>query len=519
MKIRIWLKKILFRLRGEVVLEELVDMGLKMGSNCHIMHGSIIDPSHCWLICMGNNVTLAPNVHILAHDASTKNVLDYTRIGKVIIGDNVFIGASTVVLPGVSIGSNVVIGAGSVVTKNVPENSVAVGNPARVICSFDEYIEKQKQRMSREPVFDKKYRMGNISKSQKEEMSKVLETGGVDRMTSKLVSIIMPVYNVEAYIEQAVESACRQTYQNIEILVVNDGTKDNSIEKIQKLMRNDTRICVIDRENGGLSAARNTGMDAARGEYIIFFDSDDTISENLVEAAVQCAEKNTSDVVVFGFENVNCDKAGNASLAGICTFEDIDRTDTMVRTEVPEDFLKGIGYAWNKIYRTEFLRANGIRFEQGLSLIEDVIFNHSVFSKTQNVAFLSGVYYQYYSRERSTLSNQFYDNFMSMFHRGFANRMDILRLLYPKANNADTLLAQNYVNGVRFYYSMIMKFGQGKAKDAMEQVRAVLKHELAQEQIWNYRPVGIKNKIVKWCLKHRQVDALYLLYRLQKRGE
>lgn len=178
MKTKKWLKKILFRLRGEVALEELVDLGFRMGSNCHIMHGSIIDPSHCWLISMGNNVTLAPNVHILAHDASTKNALGYTRIGKVSIGDNVFIGASTIVLPGVSIGSNVVVGAGSVVTKNITENSVAVGNPARVICSFDEYIKKQKQRMSQEPIFDKKYRMDNISEFEKEEMTISLKTGG-----------------------------------------------------------------------------------------------------------------------------------------------------------------------------------------------------------------------------------------------------------------------------------------------------------------------------------------------------
>lgn len=337
-------------------------------------------------------------------------------------------------------------------------------------------------------------------------------------MIPKLVSIIMPVYNVEAYIEKAVESARCQTYQDIEILVINDGTKDNSIERIEKLVDKDTRIRVIDRENGGLSAARNTGMDAAQGEYIIFFDSDDTISKNLVEAALQRVEKTASDVVVFGFENISCDKSGNTSCTGICTFEDIDRTDTMMRTEVPEDFLKGIGFAWNKMYRTEFLRANMIRFEQGLSLIEDVVFNHEVFTKTHNIAFLSGTYYQYYSRERSTLSNQFYENFMSMFHRGFAKRMDILRLIYPNAINADSLLAQNYVNGVRFYYSMIMKFGKGKADNSMEQVRAILKHDLAQEQIRNYQPDGAKNRIVKWCLKHQQVDVLYLLYRIQKEG-
>lgn len=137
-------KKYVYRFRGEVDTKSLLKMGLTVGSNFRRNEHCIIDQSHCWLITIGNDVTLAPNVHILAHDASMWHDTGYTRIAPVSIGNNVFIGAGSIVLPGITIGNNVVIGAGSVVTKSVPDDCVVAGNPARCICSYDEYISKHK---------------------------------------------------------------------------------------------------------------------------------------------------------------------------------------------------------------------------------------------------------------------------------------------------------------------------------------------------------------------------------------
>lgn len=151
------LKELLYRLRADYTTEKLISMGMKVGKNFGRLNGVILDPSHCWLIEIGDNVTMAPRVHILCHDASTKQFLGYTKIGRVTIGNNVFIGAESVVLPGVTIGDNVVIGANSTVTHDIPENSVAVGSPARVICSLDEYLEKEKERMQTAPVYGEEY--------------------------------------------------------------------------------------------------------------------------------------------------------------------------------------------------------------------------------------------------------------------------------------------------------------------------------------------------------------------------
>lgn len=161
MSLKAKLRSKIMRLRSEISTEDLIKLGLTVGNNFSRQEKTLIDQSHCWLITIGNDVTLAPRVHILAHDASTKHTLGYTRLGLVNIGNKVFVGASTTILPGVNIGNNVVIGAGSVVSNDIPDNSVAVGSPAKVICSYDEYISRKEYEMKNVPVFDESYTLRN----------------------------------------------------------------------------------------------------------------------------------------------------------------------------------------------------------------------------------------------------------------------------------------------------------------------------------------------------------------------
>lgn len=170
------IKEVIYRIRGEWTTEKLVSMGMKVGENFSRLNEVILDPSHCWLIDIGDNVTLAPRVHILCHDASTKMFLNYTKIGRVTIGNNVFIGAETVVLPSVRIGNNVIIGANSTVTHDIPDNSVAVGSPARVVSSLDEYINKEKLKMKHFPCFGEEYTLRkNVSMKMRMEQKRLLK--------------------------------------------------------------------------------------------------------------------------------------------------------------------------------------------------------------------------------------------------------------------------------------------------------------------------------------------------------
>lgn len=170
------LKEFVYRLRGEYTTEKLVSMGMTVGKNFKRLHGVILDPGHCWLIEIGDNVTIAPRVHILCHDASTKQHLGFTKIGRVTIGNNVFIGAESVVLPGVTIGDNVIIGANSTVTHDIPENSVAAGTPARVICSLEEYLAKERARMENSPCYGEEYTLRqNVSMEKRMEQKAALD--------------------------------------------------------------------------------------------------------------------------------------------------------------------------------------------------------------------------------------------------------------------------------------------------------------------------------------------------------
>ena len=173
-KLILFLRKHILKIDDRSQLDIAIENGLKLGKECHIMGECIIDPGHCWLIEIGNRVTLAPRVHILAHDASTKRMLGYTLIGKVIIGDDVFIGAGSIVLPNVTIGNKVIVGAGSVVKHSIPDNSVAVGNPAKVICTYEEYKTKREQQLANTAVFDESFTIHQISEDKKQLMKEKL---------------------------------------------------------------------------------------------------------------------------------------------------------------------------------------------------------------------------------------------------------------------------------------------------------------------------------------------------------
>lgn len=151
--------------------------GFTSGKNFHYYSGYPIDANFPWLISVGDDVVLASNVRILAHDASTARTGAHTKIGIVKIGNNVFIGADSIVLCNTRIGDNVIIGAGSVVTKDVPSNSVYAGNPAKFICTFEEYQKKHQENHKTHTYFNQHNwdEWKNVSDEEKADMRRRLE--------------------------------------------------------------------------------------------------------------------------------------------------------------------------------------------------------------------------------------------------------------------------------------------------------------------------------------------------------
>jgi maltose O-acetyltransferase len=152
-------------------INKLVNNGLKLGNNVLIVDTFFFDPSHCYLLSIGDNSTICPNVRLIAHDASTKKHLGFTKFGKIEIKENCFIGDSTIVLPNVTIGPNSIIGAGSVVTKSIPPNMVAVGNPAKPICSLESYLLKIRNSAdSGKKIFGEEYSIERLDVKKRQEL-------------------------------------------------------------------------------------------------------------------------------------------------------------------------------------------------------------------------------------------------------------------------------------------------------------------------------------------------------------
>lgn len=164
-------RKIIMLLNREVPTETLINRGMMVGENFNRQQGCFLDPSHCFLITIGDDVTMSIRVTVMAHDASTKKTLGYTKIGQVHIGNHVFIGANATILPGVTIGDYAVIGAGSIVAHDVPARTVVAGVPAKEICGVDEYVARFQSQMDGTNMFGDEYRMGyGLDESRKKEL-------------------------------------------------------------------------------------------------------------------------------------------------------------------------------------------------------------------------------------------------------------------------------------------------------------------------------------------------------------
>jgi maltose O-acetyltransferase len=163
--------------RARAYLQRLISRGMTLGRNVSFQDGVFLDPDHCFLITIGDDCVFAPNVRVIAHDASTKFVVGHTRLGRVTIGKRCFIGDSTIILPNVTIGDDCVIGAGSVVHKDIASGSIAAGNPARVLGTIADYRARHERAMNEGRSFDVTYHIDSISQTGKQEILNALDRG------------------------------------------------------------------------------------------------------------------------------------------------------------------------------------------------------------------------------------------------------------------------------------------------------------------------------------------------------
>ena len=212
-----------------------------------------------------------------------------------------------------------------------------------------------------------------------------------------LISVIVPVYNVERYLVQCVDSIINQTYKKLEIILVDDGSTDNSSKICDSYIQKDNRIRVIHKQNGGLSSARNAGLDIASGEYIAFVDSDDYILPEMYEVLFRLIDENNADMGACSWQRVN--EAGTPLL----------KQDTSPENEILSGdevlsigMTRGLTYvlAWNKLYKASIF--DDLRFPEG-RLHEDEFTAHHILSKCTRTVSTSAVMYMYTCRSDSIM--------------------------------------------------------------------------------------------------------------------
>lgn len=215
------------------------------------------------------------------------------------------------------------------------------------------------------------------------------------------ISIIVPVYNVEKYLDICIKSILNQTFKSFELILVNDGSTDKSGVICDNYKNIDDRIIVIHKENGGVSSARNTGLDIARGKYIGFVDSDDYIDENMYHDLYESIMKNNSDISICKFIRVydNCEiKASKDKILQI-SYSNIQALEELYK-ENAVDFI----VPWNKLYRNELIKE--VKYPLGRKYEDDFVI-HKLLYRSNKITYINKELYYYYQRENSIMNSKF----------------------------------------------------------------------------------------------------------------
>lgn len=213
-------------------------------------------------------------------------------------------------------------------------------------------------------------------------------------MNNPLVSVIVPIYNVERYLDQCIESIICQTYDNLEIILVDDGSPDNCPVMCDEWAKKDERIRVIHKENGGVSAARNTALDRMNGEFVTFVDSDDWIDADLVSSLVLLCEEHNADAAISGFYFEYTDGTAEALETEFAIYQDDEIITKYLLDKIRPE-------ACGKMMKSKLL-SDGVRYDSELKYGEDLKFNYEVLKKADRICVLGECKYHYLQNSGSS---------------------------------------------------------------------------------------------------------------------
>ena len=334
-----------------------------------------------------------------------------------------------------------------------------------------------------------------------------------------MISIVVPVYKSEKTLGGCLDSLLAQTYEDIEIICVIDGSPDSCGEICDRYAEKDARVKSIKRENGGVSSARNRGIEEASGEYLMFVDSDDTVEPDYCEKMWNAYQQTEAELVICGFHHwyVGRDVKKVPSNPGVYTISDSTGSDKEIRTKFSENFLKlyqegFLNMPWNKLFRKELAG----RFDTSLSLGEDLLFNMDYLRKCKKVAVIQETLIHYIQEEKgNTLSTKKRADKLEI-----ASRVCDGVQTYYKGISGDTKL--HPVIAGKFVMEFLdecesLPFDKGMSKkEKLQSIRRLAEHKefmnanrIAEVTLLDY-------KVLQWCFAHGLWCLIYPICVLRK---
>lgn len=302
-------------------------------------------------------------------------------------------------------------------------------------------------------------------------------------MNQELISIIVPIYNVEKYLKKCLDSLIKQTYQNIEMVLVDDGSPDCCPQICDKYAQNDPRIKVIHKQNGGLSSARNAGLKIASGAFISFVDSDDWVNDHYIETLYLAQNKFNADLVIAEHQNVHDDYVCNEKAQQGSFIEKISPKESLKRLFCENN--PSYTVAWGKLYRKQLLE--NFYFPNG-KFHEDEFTTYLLFHKTSNICHTNAVLYYYRQRTDNITSTQHPLDLLEAFENQYSFFKD------KREYDFQAILLQ------RLCWQILYAFTIFKTEKQIKKL---------QEKIAQYRP---NLKLFKMSLFHKTCLTIFMRF-------
>ncbi|MBM7573504.1 glycosyltransferase [Aquibacillus albus] len=329
------------------------------------------------------------------------------------------------------------------------------------------------------------------------------------------VSVIIPIYNAEKYLTKCLESVISQTLNQIEIILVNDGSFDNSGAVAEQYEQKDNRIRVFHKDNGGVSSARNLGLRMAKGQYISFIDADDYIDKNMLIELYERAVSFNLDIVVSGrvTEYTKTNKTVTQTL-GKDTLSYNKNTIGMDIFYLCEN--NHFDVLWNKLYKSEVINKHDIVFKEYATTSQDLLFNVESFIHAESVSLIDKAYYHYMNRDETSIVRKYHKDIFEIMEKRNKALYYLFKHFELSTQKHTNWLLNEYCNCIKVcLLNLYRRDSNLSIKDKIKYVRRnFMKNSIVIKNLNSWNPKGFLNKLFKLVIGTKSSTLLVVVYNI-----